>query len=898
LIGKKLAHYEIVSMLGKGGMGEVFRARDTKLGREVALKILPKELSGDPERAARFQREARSLAMLQHPNVATIYGFEEADGIRFLVMELVDGEELGARMEQGALRTEEVRRIAKQMAAGLEAAHESGLVHRDLKPANVMLTGDGEAKILDFGLARAWFGDQTDGENIEASPTITAAMTQAGTILGTAAYMSPEQARGRNVDRRADIWAFGVILFEMLTGQRLFEGETVSDTLAAVLRAEPDWDLLPVEDAPDLCQLIERCLVRDPKQRLRDIGEARLLLEGGASMSRLSMPRAELPEDFDDARPAKTKLGLTLALAALALLIGVGVGWKLLPGEEVPEARVLHTMIPAPPETSFDLSSAAPGPARISPDGTKVVFTARDSEGVTRLYLRHLDRSEAVMMPGTHGSAYPFWSPDSQNIGFFTPNIEQKLKKVAIAGGPPITLCTSFNGKGGAWGPDGTIVFAPSHDTGLSRVPDIGGVPDTLTVKLPNQDSHRHPRFLPDGRSFVFVTRSSPTSEVYDVLLGSLDGGEPRLITRSEAQAEVSHGHILTAFEGILLATPIDMAAVELTGGGFPIVENIMIPAGTGAGVFSISDDGLMVFQTGASTANRVLEWIEIESGARTTFETEGQFSIPRVSPTGTHAIIEVVSESAEGVDLWLLDLGTGLRTRFTFGSEDEMFGVWSPDGRDVYYLARQEDTNRVFRQTIDGAGGAVPVFEGEDRIIRLDDISPDGTRLLVSGMMPGGSFSLATIALDGSGEMQFLDNEGLVQGGGRYSPDGRWIAYHGSTQSRWDVFIRPADGSARKWQVTTDGSVWPQWSPDGGMLYVNGFTGDIIAYSISPSGEGIVIGSSRTVAVGRTPSAQGTDNAIDPTGSRFLSVSNSSAENEQISHLNLVTDWRRALGR
>ncbi len=402
LIGKILAHYEVLSLLGKGGMGEVYRGRDTKLDRDVALKILPRELSGDPEREARFQREARSLAMLQHPNVASIYGLEEVDGVRFLVMELVEGENLSEHLAHTQLSVGETRRVATQIAAGLEAAHEKGIIHRDLKPANIMISSSGEIKILDFGLARAWFGDAGERGDIEISPTITAAMTQAGTILGTAAYMSPEQARGRNVDRRADIWAFGVILWELLTGHQLFEEETISDTLAAVLRAEPDWDRLPVDEAPDLCRIVERCLVRDPRQRLRDIGEARLGLEGSpATQTRLSIPASSVRAPHQDSKKGRPTVAIT---AAIAVAVGLGIGWFGLGQRSTTETAALHLMIPPPRDIQFDLSSATPGPAQLSPDGRMVTFTGYDTEGTTRLYLRHLAREESMEISGTAGA--------------------------------------------------------------------------------------------------------------------------------------------------------------------------------------------------------------------------------------------------------------------------------------------------------------------------------------------------------------------------------------------------------------------------------------------------------------------------------------------------------------
>jgi len=700
LIGKTLAHYQISALLGKGGMGEVYRATDTKLGREVALKILPHELSGDPERAARFQREARSLAMLQHPNVASIYGFEESEGVRFLVMELVEGEDLSDYLKRGKPSVEEARRIARQMAAGLEAAHEKGIVHRDLKPANVMFNPEGEIKILDFGLARAWFGDGADSGDLETSPTITAAMTQAGTILGTAAYMSPEQARGRNVDRRADIWAYGVILWEVLTGEQLFEGETVSDTLAAVLRAEPEWEKLPVDKAPDLCRLVERCLVRDPRQRLRDIGEARLRLEDStASGSRLSMPSVEEAPSDRVATDQGSRLPALLLTALVALAVGVGVGWLGFHGGVSEPAPPLHLMVPPPPGVEFNLGGAAPGPVRVSPDGRMITFTAQDDEGVTRLYLRHLDREESLVVPGTEDAAYPFWSPDSQFIGFFTPNTSGKLRKVAVAGGPPITLCNATNGKGGSWNERGTIIFAPAHNTPILGVPEIGGEPDTLTTLGDGENSHRHPRFLPDGDHFLYLVRRSDSSKEHLIRLASLKEGDIRDLTESESQAEYSEGNLLTAREGNLLATPFDLKTLQFQGGSFPLVEEIMVcTSGAAAGVYSFSKNGMMVYQTGVVEDEHGLQWVDLESGDTQSLSTTGAFGYPRISPDGKRCTIEVRGESTEGSDLWLVDLSTGLRTRFTFDDRDEIFAVWTPDGASIIYSEQGDAGSRILR--------------------------------------------------------------------------------------------------------------------------------------------------------------------------------------------------------
>ncbi|NNE06979.1 MAG: protein kinase, partial [Gemmatimonadetes bacterium] len=780
MIGKTLAHYEIVGLLGKGGMGEVYRARDTKLGREVAVKVLPKELSGDPERAARFEREARTLASLQHPNVASIYGFEEVDGNRFLVMELVEGQDLSTRLREGKPSLDSTLRIARQVATGLEAAHEKGIVHRDLKPANIMLNDAGDAKILDFGLARAWFGDPNAEGSMEHSPTITAAMTQAGTILGTAAYMSPEQARGKNVDRRADIWAFGAILWEMVTGKRLFEGETISDTLAAVLRAEPEWEKLPVEEAPHLCRLIERCLVRDPNLRLRDIGEARILLqEGGAESSLLSIPAMSGTAPASDHAPAPSgmRTPVVAAIALVMLALGALAGWKLL--STAPEPQLFHTMIPAPPGAEFDMGGASPGPARLSPNGKMLAFTASGEDNVTYLYLRHLDRGESVRLSGTNGAAYPFWSPESDFIAFFTPDAaENKLRKIAVAGGPPVTLCNAPNGKGGSWNRDGVIVYAPSHNTGIHRVPSIGGEPEEITEIGSGEDSHRHPRFLPNGRDYIYAVRQ--TDNTFVIRLGSLDGREPVDIAPSECQAEYASGHLFTVRERVLFATPFDAATGTLTGGGTPLVEQMLLASGTqgaGAGSFSVLPSGMMVFQTGtAGTEDRLLTWGDLDSERDTPIGSPGQMYHPRISPDGRRCAVEVRGESQEGTDLWLVDLETGLRTRFTFEEGDEVAPCWTPDGETIVYTARIDSTERIMMRPVEGTGGAAILYEDSERLLTTS-VHPDGSGVLITHATgDSGDVNLEFLAFEGDGAPTVvLPREGY---GGRYSPDGRWIAY------------------------------------------------------------------------------------------------------------------------
>ena len=902
MIGSSLLHYEITGHLGKGGMGEVYRARDTKLGREVALKILPAELSGDPEREFRFQREARALASLQHPNVASVYGFEEAAGTRFLVMELVEGAELTRRMAEGPISVDETRAIARQIAAGLEAAHESGIVHRDLKPANIMQTPEGEIKILDFGLAQAWLGDAANQQESATSPTMTAAMTQVGAVLGTAAYMSPEQARGSAVDRRTDIWAFGVILFEMLTGTRLFHGETVSDTLAAVLRAVPEWDTLPVAEAPELCRLIERCLERNPKQRLRDIGEARIFLQdGGASGSNLSFSQLNLTVGQAEAATAKPPVLWLALVAVVCLAIGSVLGWQVLSRPE--PAPLLHMMLPPPNQTDYDLRSTAPGPAMISPDGTMVTFTAVGGDGTTRLYLRHLDQGESVAMSGTEGSAYPFWSPDSRFIGFFVDN-GGKLKKVAVDGGPPVTLCAAENGKGGSWNEQNEIIFARTSDNGIFVVPAIGGEPRQLTRLGPDFNSHRHPRFLPGGREFLFIGRPGGNGD-NSVFVASLDTNvTPRIIAESEGNAEYSLGNLLTVREDVLMATPFALDEERVVAGGTPLVENILSIPGAEVGVFSASQSGMLVFQTGASNrTGQLVFWTSLDNGVAEPVGEPGQLYHPVISPDGTRAVIEVRNASNEGTDLWLIDLGTGLRTRFTFAAGDEIRPTWSPDGKSVYYEAKLEKSFQIMQQPVEGLGGTAILLEAS-REIAPTGIDPAGGTMLLDWEREDGKIEMRRLQLDGGsggddGEPAVVAaNPTTNLGGGVYSPDGRWIAYHTESASGWDIFVIPAAGGPRKWQVTTDGAVYPKWSADGKRLFVSLFSGQLRSYDVDGSGQTFRIGNGTPSITLTSPDASGSYYSLHPDGKRILQSGTDPTFRAEVSYLHLVTDWRRGLAQ
>ncbi len=879
-------------------MGEVHRARDTKLGREVALKLLPPDFARDPERLARFRREARVLASLQHPNIASIFGLEEAEGQVFLAMELAEGTDLSQRIHDGAIPEEEVLEIARQIASGLEEAHEHHVVHRDLKPANIKVSSEGKVKILDFGLARAFVGETAEEESLENSPTITAALTGGGVILGTAAYMSPEQARGKKVDRRADIWAFGVILFEMLSGRRMFDGDTISDTLAAVLRADIEWDRLPAGTSPGMRLLLERCLERDPRRRLRDVGEARIFLEDGAKDSSI-LAAPSLAALAGSGGASGPRHGLPLwatALIGLALAVaGALVGWQVL-GRPAPP-QVLNLSVPPPAGGSFDLSGTDPGPVAVSPDGTMMVYAARDGSGPVMLHLRRLDSPDATVISGTQDAVYPFWSPDSRYVGF---GAEDKLKKVAVAGGPPVSLCPASNMKGGTWNRDDVILFAPDHQSGIHRVSASGGTAVEITAinKDEGENSHREPRFLPGGRRFLFLARMvASRGDSNRVYLASLDGGDPRVITTSEAQAEYSAGHLLTVREGVLLATPMDAGSGKLGADGIPLVESVLtLSGGAVCGVYSSTQGGMLAYQIGVGSAEQFLAWTGPSGTQLGRLGEPGQFRRPRISPDGTQAVVEVVDPETETSDLWLVNLDTGLRTRFTFDPGDEQSAVWTPDGESILYQAQADSIYRIVSRPVEGTGGATVLYEGTEGV-SPDGMTPDGSTLMVTREDPDTGNNIYEMAVD-TGKMELKVGDKGLDAVAQVSPDGRWFAYtKQSASGAWEIIVRPMAGGNRQWQVDRDGGVYPFWGPHSKKLFYVSLSGDVMEVPVDGSGSTFRAGAPKLFAKISAPVAGGIPVSLHPDGDRLLYVGGDVSEDEK-GFLRLVTDWTRGLAK
>ena len=909
MIGTTLAHYSITDELGAGGMGEVWRATDTRLGREVALKVLPEDFAKDPERMARFEREAKVLASLNHPNIATLFGLEtvESDSdsdsdsdagsspkpqasspTTFLAMELVEGEDLSERIARGAISVDEAIPIALQIAEALEAAHEQGIVHRDLKPANIKLRPDGTVKVLDFGLAKAWETDHGDS-SLSLSPTLTQHATVAGMILGTAAYMSPEQAAGKAADRRADIWSFGVVSWEMLTGNKLFEGETVSHVLASVLKDDVDLDGLPADVPARIRELIGRCLKKKPRQRLQAIGDARILLDEyladpeAFDLARVSTAHAQTAQPiWRRALPWAFAAALALALAASIL------------GRTEPEKQVIRFDVPPPAEGRFHLAPDNPGPVVVSPDGTMLAYSARDESGAVQLWVRALDESEARPMSGTENAQYPFWSPDSKKIGYFS---NGKLRMVEAVGGPPLALCDAGEGKGGAWSPNGVILFTPSYNTPLHRVPENGGesTPVTEFDDERMDNSHRHPRFLPDGEHFLYIARSaSGTYEGQAVMIGSLDGSVTRQLMRAPTAVEYASGNLLFVRDRTLLARPFDADALEFTGDAFPVAEAVtLLPAGTVIGVYSASQNGVLAYQSGAGDeGNFRLVWRDREGNELDTLGEPGNIGEVHLVPGGELAAVQIEEMSAGSGDVWVVDLRRDLFTRFTFEPGYELGLTPTPDGKAIFFSLQKNGVYALVKKEIGGSGDGEVVYESTTEMYP-SSVSPDATTLALFKGGETSSFDIWTLPLEGEDEPTPFIATDFNDVNAMFSPDGRWIAYQSDESGSPEVYVTAYPDRGRKWQISTDGGQGPRWSHEGSQVLYQSSDGSLVSVRVEPRDGGLLIGEAETLF----------NTMIQPTGSYFWDMSADgetvlameAVSNREAPNLSVVVNWLQA---
>ena len=797
--GTRLGHYDVTSLLGEGGMGQVWQARDTQLNRQVALKILPDAFAADPDRLARFKREAQILASLNHPNIAAIYGIEEAEGTRALVLELVEGQTLADRISKGPIPLDEALPIAKQTAEALEAAHEAGVIHRDLKPANIKVREDGTVKVLDFGLAKAFQPDVGD-PSVSASPTIslTAMATQMGMIIGTAAYMSPEQARGKTVDKRTDIWAFGVVLYEMLTGARPFQGEDVSLTLASVMKSDLNVTRLPDDVPATVWTVVRRCLDKDPSQRIRDIGDVRLAMEGAFESAAGPAPAA-----FADAasRSGWRRSLPWVAGLVVAALTGSGV-W-------------LVTRPAAPAPTAFGVtlpSTVAPtiGGMALSPDGRTLVFSASDEGQESGLYLRRLDALEPTFILGTEGAIGPFFSPDGAWVGFFEGG---DLRKVPLDGRPPVTLCAlpgSANRRGASWGANNTVVFSVGGSLGLWQVSANGGEPEPIAA--PDAEDALGLDWidvLPDGDAALGTLFSGVDSS--QIAAVDLDSGQRRILTAGTFPRYSATGHIVYWREESLWAVPFDADRRVLTGSPVPVVRNVQVNTG-GLAHFALSRTGTLAYMAsrdGPAIGTVDMLWVD-RDGRETPIPTPPRHYIqPRISPDGSQVVAAALDEEA---DLWLYDT-RGPTRRLTFGAEIDWHPVWMPDGSRIAFFSHR-DPPGVYWRAADGTGETELLVEGY--------CQPTGVTLDSAQLLLAGDGGITLLSLDGSADLrEIIGSESSVSTAAVVSAVGQWLAYVSNESGENQIYVRPfPDVESGLWQLSNDRGWGPRWAPDGSALY------------------------------------------------------------------------------
>ncbi|MGC1188610.1 MAG: protein kinase [Candidatus Acidiferrales bacterium] len=809
--GTRLGTYEIVAPIGAGGMGEVYQAHDTKLGRDVAIKILPEAFARDASRLSRFQREAKMLASLNHPNIATIYGLEDSNGTNYLVMELVPGETLADRIRRdGAVPIVEALNIAKQIAEALEAAHEKGIIHRDLKPANVKLTPDGKVKVLDFGLAKA-YAEETGSSDPNNSPTLTAAATMQGMILGTAAYMSPEQARGKAVDRRTDIWAFGCVLYELLTGEQLFKGETVTDTLAQVISKEPDWEKVPAR----VRSLLRWSLQKDAKKRLRDIEDGMASLEAA-------------PEQQADQSNATSAPKWLWAVAIAACLAAAALATMRFREKPPIAPEVVRYQIRLPENVWFTQTASF----ALSPDGRHIAFSAIGSDGSPAIWMQDLDGSEARELPdaGTSPTTPPFsWSPDSRYIVFSSAG--SKLRKADLQTGTTQDICDKPGPPiGSSWNSDGVIIFGNPY-TGLWRVAATGGtaVPLTALDSSRQEREHELPDFLPDGHHFIYL-RVSKIPEDTGIYVGSLDDPpdkqSEKLLLQTGFGAKYAPspgggaGRLLFLRGGTLMAQSFDPASLALTGDPVPIVDQI--GSGYETGFYSVSAN-TVVYRTLSSNTNSQLTWYDRQGKITGTAGDPGYIDAPSISPDGSEIAYRKDSPDHSDKDIWLLNIARGTSTRFTFGGSWNDNPVWSPDGSEIVFMSNREGIFNLYEKPANGATDEQILLRTKENKAALS-WSRDGRYLLygVAQNLAGGRQDLWVLPMQGDRTPFPFSRTPFDQRDAQFSPDGRWVAYVSSESGRHEIYVReftvpPAPTeTGEKWMISNGGGIYPMWRADG----------------------------------------------------------------------------------
>ncbi len=883
--GERLGPYEILAPLGAGGMGEVYRARDTRLGREVAVKILPEHLSASPEARERFEREAKVISSLSHPHICVLHDIGAYQDSAYLVMELLEGETLSARLERGPLRLEEALRAAAQVADALDKAHRKGIVHRDLKPGNIMLTKGG-AKILDFGVAKlrdeaAEVPEGKSGSGIlpTVAPTRTTPLTSHGAILGTMQYMAPEQLEGKGVDLRSDIFAFGAVLYEMVTGKRAFEGSSQASVIAAILERDPRpvTEIVPASPVA-LDRAIRRCLAKDPDDRWQSALDLKSELEwiSGGSGAMGAVPAAQAA-----ARKRRAPAWVGPVAALLGAAATFALGWVL---HRPAPPQLMRTSLVMPRGTALDTDNAS---IALSPDGTRLAYAAREKGGPLQLYVRPMESLTAQPLAGTEGATYPFWSPDGSHLGFFA---EGKLKKVQASGGAAQTICPAEDGRGASWGADDVIVFAPGPFGGLFQVSAEGGTPVPVTTATGEGLTHRNPRFLPGGRKLLFFSGTNvkePNNGIYCLDLATK---KSELVVHADSEGiYVEPGYLVFVREGNLVAQRIDLSSLKVSGDAVPIAENVQFNTFRFTGTYTFSPTGLLVYRSGAIQGEDQLTWFDLDGKRLGTLGDPAIFWLfLRISPDDRKAVVAVRHPDG-GSDLWMYDLVRGLGTRFTLGETNALAPIWSPDGKQVVF---SDGANSLYIKAADGTSPQRKLFTAPGGATVPLDWSPDGSRIVFLTQTPKTGVDLWIFPMKGEEKPGPILATPAAESTASISPDGRYLAYLSDESGRNEIYVTSFPVPGGKWQISTGGAAGGRWLGAGQEFAYDDLEAKTYAVPIARSGSGLEIGARRPLFGGQAFRAETADCTHD--GKRCLAAVPVAGDTGPV--LTLVTNWTSEL--
>jgi serine/threonine protein kinase/Tol biopolymer transport system component len=880
--GTKLGPYEITGAIGAGGMGEVYRAKDTRLDRTVAIKVLPAHLANTPDAKQRFEQEARAVSALNHPNICTLYDVGSQDGTEFLVMEFLEGETLASRLEKGALPLDQALKIGIEVADGLDKAHRAGIIHRDLKPGNIMLTKT-DAKLLDFGLAKAILpaasGATLTSMAMRTTPG-TKPLTQQGTIVGTFQYMSPEQVEGKELDARSDLFSFGSVFYEMLSGRAAFQGKSQLSVASAILEKDPEpISTLQPMTPPALDRTVRKCLEKDPEDRWQTARDLLLELKWiSESGSQAGVP-APVASHRKNRERISWAIAAVLALAAIASTIGY-VQRAPKPSQPV--------RLTADLGADAALSGTGFGANEIlSHDGTRLVFAAVGADKTQRLYIRSLDQMQATALTGAENSRNPFFSPDGQWIAFFSGG---KLKKVSVQGGAVVTLCDAANDRGGSWGDDGSIVFAAGNREALSKVSSAGGKPEPFTTlnQQTGEVTHRWPQVLPGSKDVIFTDHASGGQfDDADIAVYSVVSGKVKSLLHGGSYARyLPGGHLVYIHNGTLFAVPFDSKRLEVTGQSAPVVEGVASVPQTGGAQFSFSDTGTFVYVAGSAVSSDVsIYWMDAAGKFTPLHETPGDYDNPAISPDGKRLALDI--SKGNRTDIWVYEWERDTLTRLTFKGDSNSYPVWTPDGQRIVYASGEKGAvPNLWWIRADGGGDAQRLTESKNAQIPWS-WSPDGKSLALYQNNPGTSWDIMTMPFEGSektgwkaGDPKPFVNTPASEVTPAFSPDGRWIAFASSESGLGEVYVRPFPGPGGKWQISTGGGELPEWSRNGKELFYRTSDSKIMVVSYTSSGDSFHADKPRLWSPGQfTNRGNNVNYALHPDGKRFAVLTSGNGE-------------------